>query len=88
VTEAKNYFEQRWKPPAELTQTIEYSLVLNPNGSVQRILPLGKAAGDNIDRTGMPLIDEPFVSPLQVGGNPSIRVVLSPDGKVQTFLEK
>ncbi|HEY9633775.1 MAG TPA: DUF4335 domain-containing protein [Coleofasciculaceae cyanobacterium] len=88
VAEARTYFEQRWKPPSNLTQTVEYSLSLNADGSIQRILPLGKAAGDYIDRTGIPLPGEPFVSPIQGTGNPIIRVVLGPDGKVQTFLEK
>lgn len=88
VAEIRNYFEQRWKPPSGLTQTLEYSLSLNTDGSIQRILPLGKAAGDYIDRTNMPLPGEPFVSALEVSGNPIVRLVLTPDGKVQTFLEK
>jgi hypothetical protein len=88
VAEARSYFEQRWKPPSGLTQTLEYSLSLNPDGSIQRILPLGKAAGDFIDRTNMPLPGEPFVSPVQGTGNPRIRLVLTPDGKVQTFLDQ
>jgi hypothetical protein len=36
----------------------------------------------------MPLPGEPFVSALEVSGNPIVRLVLTPDGKVQTFLEK
>ncbi|HEY9742980.1 MAG TPA: DUF4335 domain-containing protein [Coleofasciculaceae cyanobacterium] len=88
VAEIRNYFEQRWKAPSGLTQTLEYSLSLNTDGSIQRILPLGKAAGDYIDRTNMPLPGEPFVSALEVSGNPIVRLVLTPDGKVQTFLEK
>jgi cytoskeletal protein RodZ len=87
VAEARNYFQQRWKPPAELTQTLEYSLTLDTDGSIQRILPLGKAAGEYIDSTGIPRPGDRFVSPVAGGGNPIIRVVLTPDGKVQTFLE-
>lgn len=87
VAEVRAYFQGQWQVPEGLSQTLEYSLVLNPNGSIQRIFPLGQAAGNYIDRTGMPLIGEPFVSPIADGKQPRIRLVLKPDGKVQTFLE-
>jgi energy-converting hydrogenase Eha subunit A len=88
VAEVRSYFQQRWKPPSGLTQTIEYSLSLNADGSIGRILPLGQAAGKYIDGTGIPLPGEPFVSPVEGSRNPTIRVVFTPDGKVDTFLEK
>ena len=88
VAEVRNYFQQKWQPPQELSQTLEYSLVLNANGSIQRIVPLGVAAETFIDRTNMPLMNEPFVSPIANGGNPQIRLVLGQDGRVQTFLER
>ena len=88
IAEARSYFQNRWQPPADLRQTLEYSLLLNADGSIQRIVPLGQAAGQYIDRTDMPLPGEPFVSAVAGGGNPTIRVVLSPDGNVNTFLEK
>jgi hypothetical protein len=87
IAEARSYFQKRWKPPQGLTQVLEYSLILAPGGTVQRMIPLGQAAGDYIDRTGMPLVGEPFVSPVQGGRSARIRLVLSPDGTVQTFLE-
>ena len=88
VAEVRSYFQQKWQPPQELSQTLEYSLVLNANGSIQRIVPLGVAAETFLDRTNMPLMNEPFVSPIANGGNPQIRLVLGQDGKVQTFLER
>ncbi len=88
VAEVRSYFQKRWQPPSGLTQTLEYSLTLNADGSIQRIIPLGKAAGDFIDRTNIPLPGEPFVSAVDGGRNPSIRLVLTPDGKVSTFLEQ
>ncbi|WP_448564787.1 DUF4335 domain-containing protein [Trichothermofontia sp.] len=87
VAEVRSYFQSRWQVPEGLSQTLEYRLVLNPDGSIQQIFPLGQAAGNYIDRTGMPLIGEPFVSPIADGKQPRIRLVLKPDGKVQTFLE-
>ncbi|HEY9697814.1 MAG TPA: DUF4335 domain-containing protein [Trichocoleus sp.] len=87
VAEVRQYFRENWKPPAGLTQTLEYRLVLNADGSLQRIVPLGQAAATYLDRTSMPLMGEAFVSPTENSGNPQIRLVLRPDGNVQTFLE-
>ncbi len=87
VAEARDYFKQRWTPPSSLTQTLEYNLVLDLDGTIQRIEPLGQAARSYVDRSGLPLVGEHFVSPITSGQTPTIRVVLSPDGKVQTFLE-
>lgn len=87
VSEVRTYFQDRWQPPEGLTQTLEYTISLGSDGSIQRIIPLGQSAGDYIDRTGMPLVGEPFVTPLPNNQNPKVRVVLSPDGQVRTFLE-
>jgi hypothetical protein len=87
VAEARLYFQGRWTPPEGLTQTLEYRLLINPDGTIQRIIPLGQAAGDYVDRSGIPLVGEPLVSPIAAGRSIKIRLVLSPDGKVQTFLE-
>lgn len=87
TNQVKEYFAKNWEPPANLKQTLEYSIVLDVDGSIQRIEPLGKASRTYVDRSGMPLIGEPFVSPNPQGETPRIRVVLSPDGNVQTFVE-
>ncbi|ARV61925.1 hypothetical protein BZZ01_27840 [Nostocales cyanobacterium HT-58-2] len=87
VAQARDVLKKRWQPPSGLSQSIEYSLVVGVDGKIERILPLGKAARDYVDRTGMPLIGEPFVSPNKNGQAVKIRAVFSPDGKVQTFPE-
>lgn len=87
VAEVRAYFQQRWKPPEGLTQTLEYSLLLAPNGSIQSVVPLRQLSGDYIDRTGMPLVGDPFVSATPNAQSAKIRLVLSTDGKVQAFLE-
>jgi hypothetical protein len=88
LSEVKEYFQNRWEPPSGLTQTLEYSIVLDVDGTIQRIEPLGRASRTYVDRSGMPLIGEPFVSPNPNGESPRIRVVLNPNGRVQTFLEQ
>ena len=87
LAEAGEYFQQRWNPPDNLPKTIEYSLVLNPDGTIQQIIPLGDTAKTFLDRTPIPLLGEPFVSPLENEFQPTIRLVLHPDGAVQTFLQ-
>ncbi|NEP60414.1 MAG: DUF4335 domain-containing protein [Symploca sp. SIO2G7] len=87
VKEVRDYLQQKWQPPAELEQILEYRLVLNTDGSIQRIIPLGGAATTYINRTSIPKVGEPFVSPVGGEGNPTIRVVLKQDGQVETFLE-
>lgn len=87
VAEVRAYFEQRWQPPTGLNSDLQYSIVLNSNGSIQRVEPLGQAAATYLDRTSMPLAGEPFVSATATESSPRIRLVLRPDGGVQTFLE-
>lgn len=87
LTEIESYFRQKWQIPAELKQTLEYRLMLGSDGSIERIIPLGKAAEIYVDRTNIPLMGEPFVSPLENGDRATVRLLLSPDGEVKTFLE-
>ena len=87
LKEIKQYFQQQWQPPAELKQTIEYRLVVSSQGSIVRITPIGKASAIFIDRTNIPLMGETFISPSQTKGNQTVRLLLSPDGDVKTFLE-
>ncbi|MBN3899790.1 MAG: DUF4335 domain-containing protein [Nostoc sp. NOS(2021)] len=85
VAEAREYLIKRWQPPTGLAQTLEYSLIVSVDGTVERIFPLNKAAREFVDSAGMPEVGKPFVSANKRGQNVRIRVVLSPDGKVQTF---
>lgn len=87
VAQVRSYFQQRWQPPESLNQTLEYTLILNPDGSLARSVPLGEAASTYLDRTPIPLANEPFVSPPEGQGKTLIRLVLYPDGEVQTFLQ-
>jgi hypothetical protein len=87
VAEAREYLRKRWQPPRGLAQTLEYSMVVGVDGTVERILPLNKAAREFVNSTGMPDIGKPFVSANRYGQNVRIRVVLTPDGKVQTLPE-
>jgi hypothetical protein len=87
VAEARQYLQKNWQPPAGFSQTLEYSLMLGIDGSIERILPLNRAAREYFDTTGIPQIGKAFVSTNKYGQNVRLRVVFSPDGKVQTFPE-
>ncbi|NJO41524.1 MAG: DUF4335 domain-containing protein [Cyanobacteria bacterium CRU_2_1] len=90
VAEVRQYFEENWQPPdelAQLNQALQYRLILNADGTIERIIPIGRAAAQFIDRTNMPLMGDPFVSALEDRDQLQVRLVLNPDGKVQTFQE-
>lgn len=85
IAEARQFLSKRWQVPAGLKQSLEYSLTVGVDGTIERILPLGSAARTYVDRTGIPLIGEKFVSPNRNGQSVRIRVVFRPNGKVETF---
>lgn len=87
VVEVKNYFKKGWQSPAGLKQTLEYSVSINSDGTVQRIRPLSNAAGEYINQTNLPMPGSAFVSPREGGGNTNIYVAFSPDGKVKASLD-
>jgi hypothetical protein len=90
LPEVRKYFQSRWQPSGESSPVLEYSLVLNSNGSIAQIIPLGQGAQnylDRLDRLEFPALNTPFVTPLPNGGRAKIRLVLRADGRVQTFLE-
>ena len=87
VVEVKSYFKKGWQAPSGLKQTLEYSVSINSDGTIQRIRPLSNAAGEYIDQTNLPLPGSAFVSPREGGGNTNIYVAFSPDGKVKASLD-
>jgi hypothetical protein len=87
IAEAREYLNKRWQPPTGLDQTLEYSVTLGVDGTIEKIEPLNPSAREYIDSSGIPEIGKPFVSSNKSGQSLRIRVVLSPDSKVQTFPE-
>lgn len=84
--EIKQYFQAKWQPPENLTQSIEYRLLVDQNGSLMRITPIGQVANVFLDQTGMPLLGEPIMTS-SLSQSATIRLILSPNGNVQTFQE-
>lgn len=88
IAQDRTYFQQRWKPPSGLLQALEYYIVLDKDGTIQRIVPLNLGAVEYFDYLNIPRPGDPFVSPDAGGSEPKIRVVLKPDGNVQVLLEE
>ncbi len=88
VAQVRQYFQDRWQPLEGLTRPLDYTLILNADGSVQQAIPLGHTAENYLDRTGIPLEGESIAPASDPNAPPArIRLSLEPNGEVQTFLE-
>ncbi len=87
VAEVREYFEKSWEPPSDLDKDLQYSLLLNGDGSVKKVTPISRASVEFYGNTNMPLEEQAFVSNIEGGKTAKIRLVLSRDGEVKTFLE-
>lgn len=87
VAEVREYFQKTWEPPKDLDKNLQYSLLLNDDGSIKRVIPIGQASIDFYETANMPFEEEPFVSGMGEGKTARVRVILRKNGKVQTFLE-
>ena len=87
IEEVTAYFRDRWQPPADLKQSLEYRLFIRTDGSIERVVPLGKAARLYLSQTNIPIDGEQFISPVSKAESSIIRLLLNPDGRVQVFAE-
>ncbi|MGF1492076.1 MAG: DUF4335 domain-containing protein [Microcoleaceae cyanobacterium] len=87
VGEVRTYFQSNWYPPKQLNRSLQYTLQLNADGSIQSIMPVGQASVDQLPNLDLPSVGDTFVSPTEDGTTPRIRVLLEPNGRVQAFLE-
>ncbi|MGL5510416.1 MAG: hypothetical protein ACRDB1_12420, partial [Microcoleaceae cyanobacterium] len=87
VSQVRGYFEETWQPPADLNKSLQYNLTIDQTGKVQSIKPVGETAVKYSKQAKLPKIGEVMTSNLTNIQLATIRVVLQPDGKVQTFLQ-
>ena len=83
--EISNYFRARWQPPADLKQSLEYRLYLNSDGSIDKVVSLGKASKLYLSQTNIPVQGEKFISPTKQ--KLTVRLLLNPNGTVKAFKE-
>ncbi|MBV5260209.1 DUF4335 domain-containing protein [Synechococcus moorigangaii CMS01] len=82
----ERYFQTQWQSPADLREVLEYRLKLDDKGAIQTVLPIGKAA--ELYQAQLPFLN----TGQNVGATlppeaRTFRLVLNPDGRVQTFTE-
>lgn len=87
VAEVRNYFQEKWQPPTDLQQTLQYRLVINKNGYLQTVIPLGYNAEFYLQQVNFPPSSQSFVSPFSQSETQIIRLVLQPDGNILTLLD-
>jgi hypothetical protein len=86
--DVQRFFERNWQAPATMTGDAEYRIQIAADGTRQAVEPLTDAARLNIDRTGLPLDGEPFVS-ANPNSRPSVvHVVVGKTGGIRVFLEE
>ena len=88
ATEVRNYFKGGWKAPANLTEDLRYSVLLNADGTIDQIMPLSNAATQYIDSTNIPRPGQSLALPVEGGSKTDILLVFSPNGSVTASLEE
>lgn len=86
IEEVKTYFQQRWLAPKDLSQALEYRLLINSDGSVKDIIPLKAISTNYMKQAPMPLKGQKLMSTPPTS-DLTIRLVLNTDSTVATFLE-
>jgi hypothetical protein len=87
VAEVRNYVTARWQPSSPPPKTLEYRVTVNGDGSLGGVEPLGVSAQQYITQVPLPQGSAAFVSAPTSKSRQNIRMLLHPDGTVQTFLD-
>ena len=89
LQETKRYFQGKWKATNTQTNALQYVLqVSGKSGTVQSVAPQGAAATTYLQQTKFIKAGQKLISPAAAGSSDQkIRVLLQPDGNVDTFIE-
>jgi hypothetical protein len=89
LNETKRYFQSKWRADLNQSSPLQYVVQFNPkSGVVQSVDPQGEASTTYLKKTGVIKTGQKLVSPITSGeGDQKIRVLLQPDGNVETFIE-
>ena len=89
LQETKRYFQSKWKANTAQTNSLQYVLqVSGKSGIVRTVSPQGEAATSYLQQTKFIKPGQKLVSPAAAGtSDQKIRVLLQPDGNVDTFTE-
>jgi Domain of unknown function (DUF4335) len=89
LEETKRYFQSKWKANPAQPNALQYVLqVTGKSGVVRSVSPQGEAATTYLQQTKLIKPGQKLVSPVAAGNSDrKIRVLLQPDGGVDTFIE-
>jgi hypothetical protein len=89
LQETKRYFQGKWKADNSLPTSLQYVLqVSGKSGIVRSVEPQGEAATSYLQQSKFIKPGQKLISPAAVGSSDQrIRVLLQPDGNVDTFIE-
>lgn len=89
LQETKRYFQSKWKANNTQTNALQYVVQIGgKNGLIKGIAPQGEAAKTYLQKSKFAKVGQKLVSPAAAGSiDQKIRVILQPDGNVDTFVE-
>jgi hypothetical protein len=89
LEETKRYFQGKWKANPAQPNALQYVLQISgKSGVVRSVSPQGEAATTYLQQTKLIKPGQKLVSPVAAGNSDrKIRVLLQPDGGVDTFIE-
>ncbi|TVQ43760.1 MAG: DUF4335 domain-containing protein [Gloeocapsa sp. DLM2.Bin57] len=85
--EVQAYFQERWQPPQGLQEKLEYRLTFDSQGRIEQMIPIGRVSQYYLTQVKPPrqvrvLSNETITTDII-----QIRLILTPQGLVQTFAE-
>jgi Domain of unknown function (DUF4335) len=87
ATETQSYFQKRWKADPNFSETLQYVIRLDKSGKVVQVNPQGDVSKNYLDKTNFLRSGEKVVSPSRNGKDQDVRVLLKPNGEVETIVE-
>lgn len=88
IQATRTYFQSKWKPSSNQQNPLQYVVQINgKSGLVRSVAPQGAAATTYLNQSKIIKAGQKLVSPAAGGTDQKIRVVLQPDGNVDSFME-
>jgi hypothetical protein len=88
IQATKSYFQSKWKPSDSQQNPLQYVVqVSGKSGLVRSVSPQGTAATTYLNQSKIIKAGQKLIAPAPGGTDQKIRVVLQPDGNVDTFIE-
>ena len=88
IQATKSYFQSKWKPTSTQQNPLQYVVQISgKSGLVRSVSAQGAAATAYLNQSKIIKVGQKLVSPAAGGTDQKIRVVLQPDGNVDSFME-